>query len=194
MSERPILSTVLKHDLFLQYYYLKEELIAFCKQNGLSTTGKKHDLTKRIELFLRTGEKLLEPKVKRRHVKLNTQLSLDSIIEENFMCTEKHRTFFKSVIGNTFSFNVTFQKYLKNSAGKTYSDAVNEWYKILEYKKKNKGKSEIESQFEYNTYIRDFFIDNSDKELKDAIICWKYKKELAGHNKYERQDLSILKY
>ncbi|WP_399548999.1 DUF6434 domain-containing protein [uncultured Clostridium sp.] len=31
-------------------------------------------------------------------------------------------------MGDNFSFNVTFQKYLKNSAGKTYSDAVNEWY------------------------------------------------------------------
>lgn len=108
------------------------------------------------------------------------------------MCTEKNRAFFKAVIGDTFSFNVIFQKYLKNSAGKTYSDAVNEWYKIREDKKKNKGKSQIDSQFEYNTYIRDFFKDNSDKTLKEAIKCWNFKKGLAGHNKYERKDLSAI--
>lgn len=193
MSERPILSRELEHDAFLQYYYLKEELIAFCRENGLSTTGKKQDITKRIEHFLKTGEKLVTPAVKRKNVNTNSnELSLDSIIEENFVCSEKHRAFFKAIIGYTFSFNVTFQKYLKSNAGKKYSDAVNEWYKIQENKKKNKGKSQIDSQFEYNTYIRDFFKDNSDKTLKDAIKCWKLKKGLAGHNKYDRQDLSAL--
>jgi hypothetical protein len=193
MSERPILSKELKYDTFLQYYYLKEELIAFCKENGLSTTGGKQDITKRIEHFLKTGEKLVASIVKRKNVDINVdKLSLDSIIEGNFVCSEKHRAFFKTIIGDTFSFNVAFQKYLKMSAGKTYSDAVNEWYKIQEDKKKNKGKSMIDSQFEYNTYIRDFFKENSDKTLKDAIKCWKFKKGLAGHNKYEKQDLSVL--
>ena len=158
MSERPILSKELKYDTFLQYYYLKEELILFCRENELSTTGGKRDITKRIEYFLKTGEKLIEPRTKRKKIDINfNELSLESIIEENFVCSEKHRTFFKTIIGDAFSFNVIFQKYLKKSAGKRYSDAVNEWYKIQEDKKRSKGKSEIDSQFEYNTYIRDFF-------------------------------------
>ena len=77
---------------------------------------------------------------------------------------------------------------------KTYSDAVNEWYIIQKDKRENSGKSEIGSQFEYNTYIRDFFVENSDMILKDAIECWNYKKALAGHNRYERQDLSAIKF
>lgn len=193
MNERPELSKELDYDIFLQYYYLKEELVAFCKEVGLSTTGGKKDITQRIEYFLKTGETLAETVSKRKNVVVNSnELSLDSVIEENFVCSETHRAFFKSIIGDSFSFNVTFQKYLKNNAGKTYSDAVNEWYKIKEDKKKNKGKLEIDSQFEYNTYIRDFFKDNSDKTLKDAIQCWNFKKGLAGHNKYEKQDLSVL--
>ena len=190
MSERPILSRELEHDTFLQYYYLKEELVAFCRENGISTNGGKQEITKRIEHFLKTGEKLTASIHIRKNVDTKlSEISLDSVIEENFVCSEKHRAFFKSVIGKKFSFNVIFQKYLKNNAGKTYSDAVNEWYKIQEDKKKNKGKSNIDSQFEYNTYIRDFFKDNCDKTLKESIKCWKYKKSLAGHNRYERQDL-----
>lgn len=193
MSERPILSRELEYDTFIQYYYLKEELIAFCKENGLSTNGGKQELIKRIEHFFKTGEKLVNKKVKRKQSDTNlNEISLDSIIEESFVCSENHRSFFKAIIGDAFSFNVTFQKYLKNSSGKTYSDAVNEWYKIQEDKKKNKGKSKIDSQFEYNTYIRDFFKDNKDKTLKDAIKCWNFKKGLAGHNKYEKQDLVAL--
>jgi len=193
MSERPILSRELQHDSFLKYYYLKEELVTFCRENGLSTIGAKQEITKRIELFLKTGEKIIGSIIKRKNADTNlSELSLESLIEENFVCSEKHRAFFISVIGDNFSFNVAFQKYLKNNVGKAYSDAVNEWYKIHENKKKNKGKSQIDSQFEYNTYIRDFFKDNSDKVLKEAIKCWKYKKSLEGHNRYETQDLSAI--
>lgn len=193
MSERPILSRELQYDSFTKYYYLKEELVTFCRENGLSTTGGKQEITNRIEHFLKTGEKLICSIMKRKNADTNlNKISLESLIEENFVCSEKNRAFFKSVLGDNFLFKVAFQKYLKNSAGKTYSDAVNEWYKIQEDKKKNIGKSQIDSQFEYNTYIRDFFKENSNKVLKEAIKCWKYKKSLAGHNRYERQDLSAI--
>ena len=194
MRERPILSKDLDYKTFLQYYYLKEELVLFCRDNHLSTMGGKQDITKRIKYFLETGENLNPASEKRKTMKVNLAgISLESIIEENFICSEKHRAFFKSVIGTKFTFNVTFQNFLKNNTGKPYSAAVDEWYKIQEDKKKNKGTSIIDSQFEYNTYIRAFFKDNSgNKNLKEAIICWKYKKSLEGPNRYDRKDLSAL--
>ena len=79
---------------------------------------------------------------------------------------------------------------MKSNAGKTYQDGVNAYYQILEDKKRNK--STIDRQFEYNTYIRDFFDDNKGKSLEQAIKFWKYKKGLKGHNKYEKDDLKIL--
>ena len=97
---------------------------------------------------------------------------------------------FKEKIGKSFSFNVLFQKWLKRNAGKTYGDAINAYYQILEEKKK--GKTTIDKQFEYNTYIRDFFEDNQGRSLDEAIICWKYKKSLQGHNRYEKSDLVAL--
>lgn len=53
-------------------------------------------------------------------------------------------------------------------------------------------KTEIGGQFEYNTYIRDFFADNPGKSLHDAIVCWNYKKGLPGHHRYEQSDLCAL--
>lgn len=192
MSERPILSTNLDADIFLQYYYLKEELSTFCRENNLCVSGGKQDLTKRIDYYLRTGKKSISFIEKRNNITNSDDITLDSVIENNFICSEKHRAFFCSVIGASFSFNVTFQKYLKTNAGKTYAEAVNEWYHIREDKKRNKGSSQIDSQFEYNTYIRDFFNDNKNKTLNDAIKCWNYKKGTAGHNKYEGSDLTVL--
>lgn len=71
-----------------------------------------------------------------------------------------------------------------------YGDAINAYYQILEEKKK--GKTTIGKQFEYNTYIRDFFEDNQGRSLDEAITCWKYKKSLQGHNRYEKSDLVAL--
>lgn len=63
--------------------------------------------------------------------------------------------------------------------------------RFLKIRKRVKRK--IDKQFEYNTYIRDFFADNQGKSLEQAIQCWKYKKQLPGHNRYERADLAAIK-
>ena len=190
MNERPNLCIKLDSKTFKEYYYLKEELIEFCRKNNLQTTGGKVELTERIAKFLDTGERNIENHNIKR-TKIVDEITLDTIIEDNFVCSEKHRAFYKEQIGKTFSFNVLFQKWLKSNSGKTYKDSIEAYYKILEDKKQNK--TTIDKQFEYNTYIRDFFNDNKDKSLEQAIKSWKYKKSLKGHNKYEKTDLFALK-
>jgi len=191
MSDRPSLNKQLDSAVFREYYYLKEELIVFCRQNGLPVSGSKDELTERIAFFLDTGNVLL-PDIVNFHRKGvdRTEIEINSIIGENFKCSEKHRAFFMKYIGKSFSFNVQFQKWLKTNPVKTYGEAIEAYYTIIEEKKHNK--SPIEKQFEYNTYIRDFFADNAGKTLDDAIKCWKYKKSRQGHNRYERSDLSAL--
>lgn len=39
-------------------------------------------------------------------------------------------------------------------------------------------------------YIRIF--DNNGKSFDDAIKCWKYKKSMQGHSRYEKSDLMAL--
>ncbi len=189
MSERPELSADMSADTFRQYYYLKEELAGFCRNNGLQASGSKQELTERIAYFLKTGKKSSAAPRPRKAAKIG-DITDDTPIEENIVCSEKHRAYFRERIGKSFSFNVAFQKWLKSNAGKTYADAVKAYHAILEEKKK--GKTAIDKQFEYNTYIRDFFADNQGMSLDDAIKCWKYKKGLAGHNRYEKGDLVVL--
>lgn len=189
MIERPILNTKLDSKTFRSYYYLKEELVEFCRDNGIPTSGPKIELTDRITYFLDTG--LVKKVTKNKNKTIDVgRITEDTIIEQNMVCSEKHRAFFKEKIGKTFSFNVQFQKWLKANAGKTYGAAIEAYYMILEEKKK--GKTKIDRQFEYNTYIRDFFEANNGRSLDDAIKCWKYKKSLPGHNRYEDSDLEVL--
>jgi hypothetical protein len=189
MTERPALSRETDSNTFQSFYYLKEELIDFCRKNGLPTSGGKIEITERIAHFLDTGEIAAPKPVQRKKADIAT-ITRETRIETDFVCSEKHRAFFKEQIGKGFSFNVAFQKWLKGNAGKTYEDAINAYYQILEDKKK--GTTKIDRQFEYNTYIRDFFNDNKGKSLEDAIRCWKYKKQLQGHNRYEKSDLVAL--
>lgn len=191
IDERPDLDLKLSAGIFRQYYYLKEELVDFCRRNNLQATGSKSELSERIAVFLESGKRT-RAEHKTRKTQSAGEIKPNNIIEENFVCSEKHRAFFKEQVGKTFSFNVAFQKWLKSNAGKTYADAITAYHQILQEKKSAKGKGEIEKQFEYNTYIRDFFAANKDKTLEQAIKCWKFKKSQKGHNKYEDSDLAVL--
>ncbi|MCH5296219.1 MAG: SAP domain-containing protein [Ruminococcus sp.] len=190
MSDRPILDKELDSRIFLDYYWLKDELVSFCRKYNLPTSGGKQELTDRIAYYLDTGKVKPASATVKRASSFVGEISENSIIETDFVCSEKHRAFFKEHIGKSFSFNVLFQKWLKANSGKTYKDAINAYYRILEEKKN--GKTKIDKQFEYNTYIREFFAANSGKTLDDAIKCWKYKKQQSGHNRYEKEDLIAL--
>jgi len=190
MSYRPALNKLLTSEEFKQYYYLKKELIGFSRQLGLSVSGSKMEIADRIYYFLETGEKKLVKHTKAKRPTTEKDITEESIIEEGFVCSETNRAFFKEKIGSSFSFLLGFQKWIKNNSGKTYKEAVDAYYKILEDNKKEK--TIIGSQFEYNKYIRDFFEYNKGRSLNEAIVCWRYKKGLRGGNSYSREDLSVL--
>lgn len=137
MGKRPDLDKSLDSKVFKEYYYLKEELIDFCRKNNLQTTGGKLELNERIANFLNTGKRTYKTHTTGK-TKIIDEITLDTIIEENFVCSEKRRAFYKEQIGNSFSFNVPFQKWLKSNFGKTYQDSIVAYYQILEDKKRIK--------------------------------------------------------
>jgi hypothetical protein len=54
--ERPTLALTLPVDEFHRWYWLKEALIAFCRQQRLPATGSKVTLAARIAALLTTGK------------------------------------------------------------------------------------------------------------------------------------------
>lgn len=178
----------MKKQEFLDTYIKKEELQAFCKRVGLQSNGSKLELKEIIAHYLETGEKI---SLKKKQPKANDEdITLDSIITLPISCSEKKRAFFIQHLGKGFRFYVPFQKWLKANEGKTYRDAVAIYPQLI--KEKKEKKTTIDQQFEYNTYIRDFFADNQGKSLQDAILCWKEKKQKQGSHAYEREDLKVL--
>ena len=191
-DRRPELTKGISPADFTDFYWMKEELVAFCKQQGITASGSKPELTARITEYLTTG------RVERRAAKnaptsrfswATEPLSLTTVITDSYRNTENVRAFMAREIGPHFRFNVVFIQWVQQNAGKTLKDAVEEWKRIYAQKKNGTLKTTIAPQFEYNTYIRDFMADNPDKTLQDAIRCWNVKRAKRGSNKYAKEDV-----
>lgn len=183
---RPSLTQEINIQDFKSFYWLKEELQLFCRENGISTSGSKLEITERIEVFLLTGE-IKKPLRKVKKVsQIQEELSLDTVITENHRCSQDVRAFFKTAIHPKFHFSTYIQNYFKHNVGKTYRDVVHAWYEEEQRKKDPLYKKEIAPQFEYNQFTRDFFTDpkNKGKSREDAIEAWNTIKKLPGSNRY----------
>jgi hypothetical protein len=176
---------------FRAAYHLKSELVDFCRHEGLPASGSKAELTERVAVWLETGSVTNPATTRRRAKQSRGDFTADTLIEPDFVCTERHRAFFKEAIGGGFKFNVPFQQWLKHNAGKTYGEAIEAYREIVRDKKS--APTEIGSQFEYNAYIRAFFADNPGMSLEQAIACWKRKKQQHGSHGYSRGDLVAIK-
>ena len=187
---RPNLTKEISTEKFKNYYWLKEELQAFCREQDMSATGAKIELADRIAHFLATGERKKPQRRKQPAAKkaiLESPLSLDTVITADHRCSQQVRAFFTSIIPK-FHFSTYIQQFFRENVGKTYQDVVTAWYEEVERKKDpSYKKNKLAPQFEYNQFTRDYFADpqNKGKSREDAILAWKTIKSLPGDNKYK---------
>lgn len=182
------LSNLISLDDFKNFYWLKKELQQFCREHGLSTTGGKQELQKRIEQFLQTGE--VQHVAKRNElprVRLGKdKLSMSTVIPKGFTCTREARDFLIAHAGKDFKYSVALQRYLKANPGITFLDLIEEWKR----QKKSRAKEPIGEQFEYNQFTRDFFADpkNKGKSRENCIAAWYMVRNSRGPRKYKPKD------
>lgn len=191
---RPELNEQLSPADFKNHYWLKRELIAFCRSKSIPTSGGKLEITSRIVEYLKNGLIIKPAAVPRKLANFNWQtspLNLNTIITDNYQNTAQVRAFFEAQIGPHFRINVAFLAWMKDNVGKTLADAIVQWHLIIKQKKEQIQPTKIGPQFEYNKYIRDFLADNADKTLKEAIHFWKLKRNQAGAKHYHRKDLDL---
>jgi len=190
---RPDLLKLKEGKELMQWYWLKEELINYCKKKKIPYTGSKAEIKDRIAQYLDNG-KVIPTKKTKTHSKFDWHseaLSLESIITDSYKNSNNVRRFMEKEIGSHFKFNIPFMKWMKDNVGKTLKEARDTWI-TLEVQKKDKNfKSYIPSSNQYNQYVRDFFADNPDATITQARKFWKLKRSLPGHNKYEKTDLYL---
>ncbi len=81
IEKRPNLDKEISIKDFKDFYWLKKELIEFCRKNGISYVGGKIEITNRIIEYLETG-KVTRPKTTRQKKlpKPTKPLTLETII------------------------------------------------------------------------------------------------------------------
>ena len=193
--ERPNLDNDILLTDFEEFYWLKEELVEFCKKTGISTSGSKVEITNKIQHYFSTGKVVANLKKTKTVLSNfdwnNEPLNLMTVITDSYKNTENVRTFFIKQIGYNFSFNLKFMKWMKENEGKNLNDAVEYWKQLKEIRKDKNYKTEIEPQFEYNRYMRSFLSDNPNLLSRDAMKFWNLKRGKRGTNEYERTDLEL---
>lgn len=186
-QSRPELNSALSHKFFMNFYWLKQELIKFCRNNKLLTTGSKIELTERIYQFLKTGNRITQT-IKSASKALDSinGLKLDTPVI-NYKNDTITRQFFKKHIGNHFHFNSYLRKFTNKKPIEkiTYGDLINGWIAEEARKKAPNYKANIDKQFQYNQFIHDFFINEEHKTLQDAIKAWNLVKAVSGNSTYE---------
>ena len=193
--ERPALNKEISCTDFNEFYWLKQELIDFCKIVGISTSGGKIEIANRTRHYLSTGEVRSSERKKvenQSNFDWNKEkLTTETIITNSYKNGENVRDFFTQEIGAHFSFNVIFMKWVKENVGKNLGAAIIEWKRINDLKKDKNYVSEIDPQFEYNRYMRAFLNDNPGFSSQDAMKHWKLKRQKRGTNEYEKNDLDL---
>lgn len=194
---RPNFENIKTGSEFNTWYWLKEEMVAICKQLNLPSTGRKFDLRDRIMYALDNNGEIMATVKKKTISKFNwtkSELTPDTIITDNVTFGQNFRGFMVDQIGENFSFNIAFMDWVKNNPGKRLGDAVHMWTQIEERNKNPDFKTEIAKNNMFNQYTRDFLSDNPNLGVKDARNYWLLKKKLPTKNgfiEYHKSDLKL---
>lgn len=181
--KRPPLTSSLSVDDFRTHYWLKAELVDFCRRNGISGTGGKIEIAKRIEQFLQTGKVAASRASISRRPATNPMpdtLTRKSIIGPGWRCTEALREFFVREAGPQFHFNGAMREFVRQGAGKTLGEGIAIWEAS---RREPKGSSKIAPQFEFNRHMRAYFKANPGKSHADAVNAWKKTKAERGRRR-----------
>lgn len=196
--QRPPFSKIKTGKDFNQWYWLKSEMQAICKQLNLPSSGKKFDLRDRIMYALdhkgQQDPKAVKAKPKSTFKWSKATLTPQTLITDNITFGQNLRRFMQAHIGERFAFNIDFMAWAKANAVKTLQDAIDQW-KFLEDRKKDPSfKTEIADHNMMNQYFRDFMEDNPNASIEMARRFWRLKKQQPmkdGFVRYEKGDLKL---
>lgn len=162
---RPPLASLNSAVEFERWYWLKQELIAFCRAKGLSTAGSKQDISSRIAAAFR-GQATPSASPARRRSPMPSDFEPATVIGHGWVCSQALRAFFVVQVGPGFRFNEPLRTFIRQCPGSTLSEAVEHHRQSL------KEPRPIAGQFEYNRHTREFFEANPGTTKDRAIAAW----------------------
>lgn len=185
----PPLTSDLKPDVFRQHYYDKQELMDFCRDKGISTSGLKEDLNKRIETYLRTGRKIVVKPAPRSSIPDSQGgLRLEKRVV-NYKSDPQTRAFFERHTPGFTGFSALVQKQIKQRLADgevfTYADAIEMHKQFMRDKQSGRITTVAHDSCQYNQFFIDYKADERPK-LHSNTDAWMLVRNSAGPKTYQR--------
>lgn len=169
-SERPALSPGISGAEVLRWYWRKDELAGFARGLGLSATGNKDLLTRRIVAAL-DGVELVEPVTRRAagSVQLSGPLGPDTVIPRGQRCSQVLRAWFGEQVGPAFHFDAEMRAFFAGTDGtETLRDALEHWRST-----RDQDPSSIGPQFEFNRFTRAWHRRHPAGSRAELLLAWR---------------------
>lgn len=180
MDERVNLNKNLDEGTFRNCYYLKEELVKFCRENNLPTGGSKGELTERIAIFLRTGKVCEE--------KTSNKKEIDSVCMAQALNKKGKSEICAMQASNDKDKNeiraARAAGKSKTSVENIYDDTLIEKIFVCSQKHREFFESRIGKGFSFNVRFQKWLKTNAGKTYKDAIEAYRQIVEDNSRNKY----------
>ena len=165
---RPAITPSLTLSEFLSWYWLKAELMVFCRILGLTTTGSKQELEEKIRRHLSGGELKIAAK-RRANGEMPTKFTPQTVIGEGWRCNPALGAYFRKACGNGFRFNAIMRDFIHSGAGQTLADAAVRYRASVA---PDSPRTPIPGQLKYNQHFRDFFAAQPTATRQQAIAAW----------------------
>lgn len=196
-EQRPDLTTLSTSQAFRRWYFLKSELVEFCKAKGIPATGNKIEVSDRIASYLDSGQIPKAAPKKRGSSKFNwakSELTLETIITDSVTFGKNFRGFMTTQIGSQFVCHSDFMDWVRAHSGKTLADAVEAWHALEARKLDPTFKRDIAPQNMLAQYTRDYFEDNPNGSREELMRLWNIKKSLPNEKGviYHPSDLGLI--
>lgn len=171
---RPLLTSALAEAEFHAWYWLKAELAAFCRAEGLLASGSKLELAAHIAAHLASRPLPARAPRRCRAARMPSTFHAETIIGEGWRCTQALRGFFETQCGKNFAFNEPLRTFIATGQGHTLADALAHYRQSLVA-----APRPIAKQFEYNTHMRAFKAANPSGTHAAAVSAWWRKRGKA---------------
>lgn len=171
-QERPRLDAALTEKEFSAWYWLKEELVEFCRAHGVSPSGSKREIEARIVDFLagRRVDKSLQQKARvtgeRPRGVMPREFRMEMLIGPGWRCGPALGAYLRGELGNGFRFNAAVREFIHTGKGKRLGDVADCW-------RGSQGETRaIPEQLEYNRHFRAYFQEHPGATREEAVAAW----------------------
>lgn len=189
-EKRPAIESIKSSAEFERWYWLKAELLDYCRHHRLGTVGQKRELAARIVQYLDTGT-VVKPRSKKVASTFDwgkEPLKLSTIITDSYRNSSNMRKFMKAQAGEHFKFSNEFMEWMRNNEGKTLKDAVKFWQALDQKKRKAGYREKPLPQNQYNAFTRALSEVRPGITAKEMRRLWAIKRSKPGPHTYEPGD------